>query len=633
MPPAPHAERRLAAAAFAAVAFLALGAAAFIGGIVADSRAPSGLFDLVQWGPGAPPEYRDSGPTLLVCTGDAENFTAHNEGVNYNQRIENERTYEDCLAGGHRDLASAIAAAEPGARILILPGRYATDEPILIDGGADLQIEGLGDTPEDVLLTARFAADTVLEARDASMLYLKGFTVGQARENGLLLSGVEGAAVESVAAVQSGAYGLRVADSPTVSLTGCRAEAADTAGIAIEDSTATVDACEATGNLVGIHASGDHDITLTANRVHGNTTGIVVTGAFEKGPLSAEANRLYDNNTDHYANLGTAACTDGPAARAWDEAILCPGLTVPSGVGILVAGGVNGTYEANRIWNQQTAAIAIWGTPGLQDGLGSDGNRFADDTFGLRDDGQRQRNRLDLWWDGIGADNCFEEPNLGRTSPAVLPGCGVVDQTSRVYGDPLRALKHWQCGIGDASAGVPEGCDWFGARFTDRIEFRAAVVFAASLLFLTGAGWLAAARAAEPPRAGRMTFSAMATGAGGLLLVLAVWSGRADYEALAIGLWGLGWLLAGRSWFHCGMRVLGSFTGLIGALAVLDAVDRAVWTIAPLPLSPAWFWLALLPLWTLLALSLAFGPRRGEEDPPPVERTPVTAPSHDRFDW
>jgi hypothetical protein len=615
---------------FAAVAFLALGAAALIAGVVADGRAP-GSADRIAWGPAEPPAYRESGPALLVCPEDPADFTERNADVHYNQRIENERLYEDCAATGHHDLASALAAAEPGITVRILPGQYATGETILIDGTADLQIEGLGDSPEDVLLTARFAADTVLEAHDAAMLYLKGFTVGQAREQGLLLTGVEGAVVESVAAVQSGAYGLRIADSPTVHLTGCRAEAADTAGISIEDSTATVDGCEATGNLIGLRASGDRAVDLTANRLHGNTTGLVVTGTDRNGVVRAEANLVHDNNTDHYANLGTAACDKDLAERAWADGVLCPDLTVPSGVGILVADAVNGRFEANRLWNQQTAAVAVWGSPGL-DAAGSDQNRFADNVFGVREDGQQQRNRLDLSWDGIGADNCFEEPGTYRTAPHVLPGCGMVDQTSRLLGDPLRAFKIHQCGIGPADP-LPAGCDWLGARFTERLEFQAAVVFAAALLFLTGAGWLGAARAPEPPRAGQMTFSAIATGAGGLLLVLAVWSGRADYEALAIGLWGCGWLLAGRSWYRCGVPFFGSFTALIGAAAVLDAIDRAVWTIAPLPLSPAWFWLALLPLWTLFVLTVAFGPRAREEEPPPVRRTPVTAPAHDRFDW
>jgi hypothetical protein len=609
---------------------LALGAAALIGGVVADGRAP-GIAEASAWGPAEPPAYRDTGPDLLVCPEDPADFAERNGDVNYNRRIENERRYEDCAAAGHHDLAAAIAEAAPGSTIGILPGQYTADETVVIDGTADLQIEGLGDSPEDVLLTARFAADTVLEARGAAMLYLKGFTVGQAHEHGLLLTDVQGAVIESVAAVQSGGYGLRITDSPTVTLTDCRAEAADTAGISIEDTTATVHGCEATGNLIGLRATGAHPVAITENRLHGNTTGLLVTGTARDGAVHAEANVVHDNNADHYANLGTAACDGDLAVRAWADGILCPDHTVPSGVGILVADAVNGRYEANRLWNHQTAAVAVWGSPGL-DAPGSDQNRFADNVFGVRDDGQQQRNRLDLSWDGIGADNCFQEPGTFRTAPHVLPGCGMVDQTSRVLGDPLRAFKIRQCGLGPADP-LPAGCDWLGASFTDRLEFQAAVVFAAALLFLTGAGWLGAARAPNPPRAGQMTFSAIATGAGGLLLVIAVWSGRADYEALALGLWGSGWLLAGRSWYRCGVPFFGSFTALIGAAAVLDAIDRAVWTIAPLPLSPAWFWLALLPLWTLLVLAVAFGPRIREEEPRLVERTPVTAPARDRFDW
>ncbi len=638
VPPAPHAERRLAAAVFTAVALLALGGAALIGGIAAEGRT----LHFASAGPpadGEPPAYSEDGPALLVCGDDADDFAERNEGVNYNQRIENERTYEDCLAGGHRDLASAInAVTEPGTRILVLPGHHTADEAALVDPAAnpavaDLQIEGLGDGPEDVILSGGFTADTVLEARGATGLYLKGLTFGQSRESALLLTRVEGAALDAVAAVENGGNGLHIVDSLAVALTGCRAEAADIAGIAIENSNASITECESTGNLAGLLTTGGGAIDITANRLHGNTTGLAVTDTGAATDIAVTANRIYDNNIDHYSRLATAACTADLADRDWSAGIVCPGRTLPRGIGILVADGNLVRVTENRIWNQDAAGIASWGTPGL-DGAGGDENTFAGNVFGIRDDGQQQRNRLDLWWDGVGADNCFNEPNLYRSAPAVLPGCGMVDQTSRIAGDPLRAFKTWHCGIGDASTGVPEHCDWFGARFTDRLEFQMAVVFAAALLFLTSAGWLGAARSENPPRAGRMTFSALATGAGGLLLVLAVWSSRADYEALAIGLWGFGWILAGRSWRQCGMAVLGSFTGLIGATAVLDAIDRAVWTIAPLPLSPAWFWLALLPLWTLFALAAAFGPRRVEEEPPPpVERTPVTAPSHNRFDW
>ncbi|MEU5155446.1 right-handed parallel beta-helix repeat-containing protein [Glycomyces sp. NPDC021274] len=630
MPPAPRPQHRLAKAVFAVIALGVLALSCSAGGMAADVRT-TGIDAERSPDDTAPPAYREDGPVLLVCTDDAEDFAERNDDVDIG-RIENERLYEDCLASGHRELASAVAAAEPGSRILVLPGHYDLAETLLLEGTADLQIEGLGDGPEAVLLSGGFQLDTVLEARDATGLYLRNLTLGQARETGLLLDGVESATVESVTAVQSGGHGLHVIRSRAVALTDCRAAAADDAGIAIETATATVEACEATGSLTGLLVSGSGAVVVDGNRLHGNTTGLAVTDTGPVPDVTVSENLVYGNNTGHYAHLGTPACAADLADRDWTAGTVCPERTVPRGVGVLVADAARVHVTGNRIWNQDTAAIAAWGTPGVH-GVAGDANTFAGNTFGVREDGQRERNRLDLWWDGVGAGNCFDQPNAFRTLPAVLPPCDTEFPPARVAGDPLRALKLWQCGIGDATAGVPEGCDWFGARFTDRLEFQAAVVFAASLLFLTGAGWLAAARTDEPPRAGRMTFSAMATGAGGLLLVLAVWSGRADYEALATGLWGVGWLLAGRSWRQCGMTFFGLFTGLIGAVAVLDAVDRAVWTLPFVPVAPAWIWVAMLPLWTLVALSLAFGPRRREEAPAPVERTPVTAPTRDRFDW
>jgi hypothetical protein len=95
----------------------------------------------------------------------------------------------------------------------------------------------------------------------------------------------------------------------------------------------------------------------------------------------------------------------------------------------------------------------------------------------------------------------------------------------------------------------------------------------------------------------------------------------------------LGWVLAGRSWFSAGLSAFGSFTALIGALAILDAVDRGVWIIPLVPVSPAWMWAVLMPLWTLLALGAVFRRRERERPLPPVRRTPATAPAHDRFDW
>ncbi|MCC3763517.1 right-handed parallel beta-helix repeat-containing protein [Glycomyces sp. TRM65418] len=584
----------------------------------------------------APPEYREDGPSLLVCPSDPEDFTERNEGVGYNKRIQNERLYEECPERGYTSLADAVAdaLATDGTRVLVLPGHYPGTGVQILDApddaaegpgeGADLQIEGLGDSPDDVQFSAGFDHDSALVIGSRMSVYLKGFMLTEARVSGLDLGGVHSAVVEGVAGVGNRANGLAIGGAGPVAVLDCRAEGNGNAGITLSGLQTTVDSCEATGNRIGMRVGGQTDLELTGNHLHGNATGLLIAEPVADAGLRVSGNLIHDNNAE--AEIDSPAC-EPERGGIGDAGVRCVDLTAPAGVGVAISG--SGVHLAdNHIWGQRLAAVAVWSPTG---GPRAEGNRIEGNTLGFRDDGARSRNRIDLWWDGTGSGNCFDQP-AHHTTPDVLPGCGA--SVDRVYGDPLRAYKVWRCGPEAVAGGeAPTGCDWLGATSTDRIEFQAAVLFATSLLFLTGAGWLAAARAPIAPRPHQMTFSAMATGAGALLLLLALWSGRADYEAIAIGLWGLGWLLAGRSWRRCGLPFFGTFTGLIGLLAVVDALDRGVWTIAPLPVSPAWLWLALLPLWTLVALGVAFRPRAREEEPAPVERTPVTAPSHDRFDW
>ncbi|WP_100447582.1 right-handed parallel beta-helix repeat-containing protein [Glycomyces xiaoerkulensis] len=580
------------------------------------------------------PEYRDEGPYLLVCIDDEEDFTARNEEVGYNRRLRNERLFAECQDDGYESLADALAA-EPGpeSRILVLPGRYTVEETITVDGAEDLQIEGLGDGPADVQFAAGYAAESVITSDDSTGLYLKGFTVLQARGNGLELTGAEGATVEGVAGTRNGGHGLRIDDSAGVRMADCGATQNDGAGIAIEDVAAEIEGCESNGNHIGLLDTGRSRAFLTSNRLHDNTTGLVVTESAGDHHLEARSNAIFDNNADHYGRLDGAACTGPLEERDWSTGLLCPSRTFPSGVGVLVAQSSGTLFAGNHLWGQHTAAAMVWGDPDIGE-AGADRNRFEGNTFGFRDDGRRDRNRSDLWWDGQGEGNCFSEPGVLHTSPAVMPGCDSGPGPDRLAADPVKTYKVGQCGIGPLDGGAPPaGCDWFGAQFTDRLEFQSAVVFAAALLFLTGTGWFGAARSANPPPPMSMTFSAIATGFAALLMVLAAWSGRADYEALAIGLWGLGWLLAGRSWFAAGLTAFGGFTCLIGGLAVLDAIDRGMWIIPVMPFSPAWLWLLPLPLWVLLALTAVFRRRPKEPEAPAVERTPATIPVYNRFDW
>ena len=574
-------------------------ASAALGALAASLAGPASAQDDSE-GPGEPPDFREDGPYLLVCVDDAEQFADRNNEVGYNQRTVNELLYAECVEGdGHSSLAEAVAEAEPGTRIRILPGKYTVDETIEVSTD-DLQIEGLGEGPGEVVLTGDSGA--VLSAEGVTGLYLKGFTV-EGADAGVALEDVRGAVVEQVRSIGHARDGFAVTDSAAVEFTACSAAGNRGSGLALDSARAAVVECEAEGNLAGITASGDGEVEIVDNRLHGNATGLFVHGASGDHRLEARGNLVWGNNAEAES-------------------------AVPSGIGILLAEAGGSTVTGNTVWNQQTAAVAVWDDPAF-DVTASHDNRIEGNALGVSDTGQRFRNRLDVWWDGQGENICFDG-TFHHTTPSTLPDCGGGPDTDRLLAEPVKTLKLWRCGI---DVPDPEGCDWFGARFTDRLEVQIAVLFAAGMLFLSGVGWLGAARSSEPPPPMAMTFSAIATGCGALLLVLASWSSRADYEALAIGLWGLGWILAGRSWFASGLSAFGALTSLIGGIAVLDAVDRGVWVIPVLPVPPAWMWLALLPVWVLLALFSAVRRRRDPDPAPAIERTPATVPVYDRFDW
>ncbi|THV41829.1 right-handed parallel beta-helix repeat-containing protein [Glycomyces buryatensis] len=638
MPPQPRKPVRPVAIGTLTVLVAALGVAGFAFLALPFLEGPPLSDPVVAREETALPEYRETGGYLLVCPSSAEDFAERNEGVEYNQRIVNERLWEDeCPSDGHASLGEAIAAVEEGAwRILVLPGHYSADQTIAVDHTTPgLQIEGLGDGPEDVQIAAGSGVGSVMEVSSPDQVYLTGFTLSGGAEDGLVVSGARGTVVDGVAATGNGVNGFAV-HGDGVDVRDCRAEDNGNVGIALQAAVGAVEGCESSGNRVGMRVNGDVDLTVTGNRLHGNVTGLLVAGSNGSTALEATGNAIYDNNADHRAEPGSDACTPeltepGPGSDSSSSSggVLCADLAAPAGVGVAIAGGRGNYFWGNHIWGQRSYAIAVW-SPLAEPAMG---NRFEDNTLGIRDDGQRARNRHDLWWDGAGEANCFTEPTALHTAPAAMPDCADAG-SDRVVGDPMRTFKTWHCGPGGLAGGiVPDSCDWFGARQTERLEFQVGVLFAASLLFLTGAGWFAAARSPAPPPGGAMSFSAMATAAGALLMVLATWSGRADYEALAIGLWGVGWLLAGRSWSSAGLRALGAATSLIGALALVDSIDRGVWIIPAIPFSPAWTWLILLPLWVILAFAAIVKRHPQLYEGPEVERTPATAPARDSFDW
>jgi hypothetical protein len=76
-------------------------------------------------GSGHVPQYRTTGPELVVCSRDEADFLNRIKDFPAELQQRNLSLYGQCQSGGFRDLQAAVDAVDaPGYRILVLPGLY-----------------------------------------------------------------------------------------------------------------------------------------------------------------------------------------------------------------------------------------------------------------------------------------------------------------------------------------------------------------------------------------------------------------------------------------------------------------------------------------------------------------------------
>ncbi|QSB05604.1 right-handed parallel beta-helix repeat-containing protein [Natronoglycomyces albus] len=595
------------------------------------------------------PEYRDEGNYLLVCLDDETEFNERNAELDYNQAFRNQELYGQCQEDGFSEPHEALDAASDGDRIMILPGRYTLPDPLLIEGLNDIQLEGMGSAAHHIILDARFGLEEGLVVTDSSGTYLANLTVQNSLHTGVRFVNTDTFTLDRVHARYNGAVGLEFRDVSDGKVTACLANGNPFAGVHATGTTSSegqdwgleVHGCEINDNLVGFSATGKGEVLLRDNFLHRNSTGLLARStAPDDHRLHAEGNLIGENNSDFYQYLGADECSQALEERPWHDKVLCPVDSVPVGVGVLIAGSNHNTITGNRLWGHHDAAAMLWWHPHMLfsefsprgQSETSHHNAFVDNEMGRRADGMRVPNTRDFWWDGQGSDNCFQNGSR-HPIPSALPGCSDLVGPDRLLGDPIRLAKLMHCSTSDPAGGtLAGGCDWFTASGSERIEFRVAVAFVALVLVLTGAGWIASVRTNRPPAAGSMMFASLAVVGGAILMLLASWSERADYEALSLGLIAGGWAMSGLAWQRAGRYAIGAMTVILAAVMGFDALDRGVWMLPWIPVSPTWVWLLLFPLWAvMIVVAMWTRPRADRRE---EEEAPLPLPhEHNRFDW
>jgi hypothetical protein len=522
---------------------------------------------------------------------------------------------------------------------------------VAILGKENLQIEGTGATPEDVIIDAQYEKLNAIRADRSNGIYLRNFTAQRTTFNAVYIMETDGFVIETVVGRWNDEYGfLTFADDHGL-YTDCEAYGNGDSGIYpgapanlnadrghdVDRYAIEVRNCNSHHNLLGYSGTAGNSVWAHDNRFVDNTAGVATDSAFPGHPglpqnhALFERNVIANNNQDYYGYVRDGTCGRPSAERGYEGGVVCPAVGVPPGTGVINPGGNYNIWRDNWVYGNDYAGFVTSWVPGFirgDTGVGaqfdtSHHNRYYGNQLGVDEEGHSAPNGMDFWWDGQGIGSCWQSPSDAGSDPLVLPPCNADGMlsglgTTRYVAEPAKLVKLYICsGYDLASATIPRGCDWFGASGLFRVE----VQFAAAEALLLGAVliavWWRVLRRSAPG------FLGLLLALGGLVVgVVGTLRDASPLVPIGLGIMGAGWLLFGAMLSHKRRPGLGFLTVAIGIFTLADAVDRWFLILPFVPVPPSLWRLSLELFWILAAALAAMRSRRrrraADGKPPPT---------------
>ena len=677
-------------AALAIVAMLALGTNPAAAHEEREPRMPDGT--------GSVPQYRTDGPRLLVCKSDRPDFERRIAAFPADLKAQNLALWEQCQRDGYRHLQEAVdAVREPNTRIAVLPGVYLEEPSLLppvgecanlparraqlgyqvlsyeqqvacphnqnlvaIFGVENLQIEGTGAAPTDVVVDAQYQKLNAIRADRADGFYLRNLTAQKTTFNAVYILETDGFVIDKAIGRWNDEYGFLTFADDHGKYVDCEAYGNGDSGVypgaasninanrghdvpryAIEISN-----CYSHHNLLGYSGTAGDSVWAHDNRFTENGAGVSTDSAFPDHPgmpqnhATFERNDIGDNNVDYFRYVRDGTCAKPTPERGYEDGVVCQAVGIPTGVGILNPGGNYNIWRDNWIYGHDYAGTVLTWVPGFVRNETSwaaqfdtsHHNRVYGNRMGVSPTGEKRANRLDVWWDGQGRQNCWQ--SVPRSEPLPVPRCGPGGAPEgggpvRAIAEPGKALKLYECNTFDLTkARIPGNCDWFGARGLERVEVQAATIEAVLLVAMAALLWWRRVGAGKP--AGPVGLAGLVAIAGGALVgVFGTASEGSVLTGLGLILLGDGWIALGWALRRRGSPGFGWFTVGLGVVAVLNGVDRWFWMLPWIPVPPTWIRILLEVVWLPWALILVIRSTLADRS-----RTPTTAEAvvdvHDR---
>ena len=349
----------------------------------------------------------------------------------------------------------------------------------------NLQIEGAGVTPDDVVLDgakdpsgpvdARAVAskDVLIRADRADGFVISNMTTAHASETGIYIHETDGYLIDNFKAFYNGLYGTLTFATDHGLTTDCDLVGARDSGVYPGGSPDTgaqriepqprinqvVKRCDLHHNAAGYSGVMGNAVRLVNNDIYDNASGIVIASVFPGGhpgyPQDSavfERNRIYSNNFDAFA-----PDTDVRGV-----------IPAPVGTGIVIIGGNENVFAGNWIydnWRRGAMQVALpdvfVGDTGTLYGSTSHGNSYHDNVMGVAPDGTRAPNGLDFWWDEAPGQrrNCWFDNGAVTTDPPSLPS--TCDGVSLGLTYEIHLIELLSCIGGLAGDYDPSKCSWF----------------------------------------------------------------------------------------------------------------------------------------------------------------------------
>ena len=402
-----------------ALAALAAAALTLPAGAGAHAERPTFFPDPDQ---GAFPEYRTTGPALVVCADDTKQRIKRFHGK---RRATLQRQLKDCA---YSSIQSAVDDAENGTRIMVMPGLYEeldsrgpapsgcedvyqrtengqytltyaeqrecphaqnliailgdTNDDRICDAKCNIQIEGTGSRPEDVEIVGERAKLNVIRADRADGVFLKNMKITLSDFNNVYVLETNGFRLDRIESGYSREYGVLSFTSDHGIYENCETYGNGDSGVypgSGPDRHGIADAhghvygivirnCNSHDNNIGSSGTAGNGTLFHNNRFHNNAIG-VTTDSFAGGhpgqPQDASNwtnNLIYSNNKNIFSDDRDEYCKQPAENR--DPTVVCPTFQVPVGTGILIAGGNDNIVEKNYIFDNWRRGTMLHWVPG-----------------------------------------------------------------------------------------------------------------------------------------------------------------------------------------------------------------------------------------------------------------------------